>query len=108
MTFDRVGTRCVVKKRRIFRHKAHLSWEFERTWYIRGTHAVDATGRTSSDVQPQDFGEEVSWDRDLGHLEGDLVAVAGDLRWGSPAFAQEIAEIIDEGMKLKADGVGGE
>jgi hypothetical protein len=23
-------------------------------------------------------------------------------------FAQEIAEIIDEGMKLKADGVGGE
>jgi hypothetical protein len=78
----------------------------------RGTHEgltlSTQLGGRSSDVQPQDFGEEVSWDRGLGHLEGDVVAVAGDLRWGSPAFAQEIAEIIDEGMKLKADGVGGE
>ena len=79
----------------------------ERGTYEGLTLSTQLGGR-SSDVQPQDFGEEVSWDRGLGHLEGDVVAVAGDLRWGSPAFAQEIAEIIDEGMKLKADGVGGE
>lgn len=30
--------------------------------------------------EPQDVGEEVSRDRDLGHLEGDIAAVADDLR----------------------------
>jgi hypothetical protein len=108
MTFDRVGARCVIKKRRIFRHKAHLSGSLSERGTYEGLTLSTQLGGRSSDVQPQDFGEEVSWDRDLGHLEGDIVAVAGDLRWASPAFAQEIAEIIDEGMKLKADGVGGE
>jgi hypothetical protein len=30
--------------------------------------------------QPQDVGEQVSWNGDLGHLEGDIAAVADDLR----------------------------
>jgi hypothetical protein len=30
--------------------------------------------------EPQNVGEEVSGDRDVGHLEGDVAAVADDLR----------------------------
>ena len=29
---------------------------------------------------PQDVGEQVSWNGDLGHLEGDITPVADDLR----------------------------
>ena len=29
--------------------------------------------------QPQDVGEQISWNGDLGHLEGDIAAVADDV-----------------------------
>jgi hypothetical protein len=63
---------------------------------------------------------------DLGHLEGDIAAVAHDLRadldqlflqarqrpildrLGRRERAQEVAEIVCKGVKLKAGGVGGE
>ena len=63
---------------------------------------------------------------DLGHLEGDIAAVAHDLRanldeflfearqrpildwFGRRQRAQEVAEIIGERMKLEPHGVGGE
>jgi hypothetical protein len=63
---------------------------------------------------------------DLGHLECDMAAVAHDFRadldqlflearqrpilhgLGRGKGAQEVAEIVGERMKLKADGVGGE
>ena len=62
---------------------------------------------------------------DLGHLEGDIAAVAHDLRadldqlflqarqrpvfdWlGRRQCAQEIAEIVGERVKLEPGGVGG-
>ena len=66
------------------------------------------------------------WDGDLGHLEGDIAAVADDLRadldqlllqarqrpvldrLGRRQRAQEIAEIVGERMKLEPHRVGGE
>lgn len=56
-------------------------------------YAVDTTGRRNSAINPQDVGEQVSWDCDLGYLKGDITGVA---------------EIVGEGVKLKPDGVGGE
>jgi len=65
-------------------------------------------------------------DGDLGHLKGDIAAMAHDLRADldqlllerrqRPIFdrlrrrqgPQEIAEIVSEGVKLKTHGVGGE
>ena len=66
------------------------------------------------------------WDGNLGHLEGDVAAVAHDLRadldqlllqarqrpildrlWRRQG-AQQIAEIVGERMKLEPDGVGSE
>ena len=65
-------------------------------------------------------------DGDLGHLEGDIAAVADDLRadldqlllqarqrpvldrLGRRQRAQEVAEIVGERMKLEPHGVGGE
>jgi len=76
--------------------------------------------------EPQDVGEEISWNGDFGHLEGDVATVTDDLsadldqlifearqrpifdRLWRPERAEEIAEIIGERMELKADGVGGE
>jgi hypothetical protein len=76
--------------------------------------------------QPQDVGEQVSWDCDLGHLERKITPVADDLRADLDQFflqarqrplldglrrrqsAKEIAEIVGERMKLKADCIGGE
>jgi hypothetical protein len=73
--------------------------------------------------QPQDVGEEVSRNRDLGHLEGDIASVIDDLgadldqlffeacqrpvfdRLGCRQRAQ--AKIIGERMKPKADSVEG-
>ena len=90
-------------------------------------YAVDVTRRRPQfRDQPQDVGEQVSRNGDLGHLEGDIAAVADDLRADldqlflqarqRPVFdrlgrrqrAQEVAEIVGEGMKLEPDGVGGE
>ena len=63
---------------------------------------------------------------DLGHLEGDITAVAHDLRadldqlflqarqrpvfdrFGRRQRAQEVAEILGERVKLETNGVGGE
>ena len=71
--------------------------------------------------QPQDVGEELSRDGDLGHLEGDIVAVSDDLgtnldelllqadqrpapyRLGRCQCAQEVAEVVSESMKLEPD-----
>jgi hypothetical protein len=65
-------------------------------------------------------------DRDLSHLERDIAAVADNLRadldqlflearqrpifdrLGRRQRSQEVAEIVGEGMKLKANSVGGE
>jgi hypothetical protein len=70
--------------------------------------------------------EELSRDRDLGHLERDIAAVADDLRAdldrlfvqarqrlvldriGRRECVQEITEIVGGRMMLKPDGVGGE
>ena len=76
--------------------------------------------------QPQDVGEQISRDGDLGHLERDVTTVAHDLRANldqpflesrqRPVFdrlrrrqrAQEIPEIVSQRMKLEANSVGGE
>ena len=68
----------------------------------------------------------MSRDSNLGHLESDIATVADDLganldqlflqagqrpvpdRLGCGQSPQEVAEIVGEGMKLKADGIGGE
>ena len=67
-----------------------------------------------------------SWRTDLGHLEGNIAAVAHDLRTDLDELllqtrqrpildrlrrrqsAQEIAEIVGQRMKLETDGVRGE
>jgi hypothetical protein len=67
-----------------------------------------------------------SWRTDLGHLKDDVAAVAHDFRadldqlflqarqrpildrLGRRERTQEVAEIVCKGVKLKADGVGGE
>jgi hypothetical protein len=74
----------------------------------------------------QDVGEQVLWDCDLGHLEDDIAPVADNLRADldrllfqareQPVFdrlrrrqcAREIAEIVGQRVKLKANGVGSE
>jgi hypothetical protein len=76
--------------------------------------------------RPQDVGEQISRNGDLGHLERDIAPMADDLRANldqlllqgrkRPVFdrlwrrqrTQEIAEIIGERMKLETDGVGSE
>ena len=75
---------------------------------------------------PQDVGEQISRNGDLGHLERDIAPMADDLRADldelllqtrqRPIFdrlrrrqsAQEIAEIVGQRMKLETDGVRGE
>ena len=76
--------------------------------------------------QPQDLGEQHPRNGDLGHLEGDIAAVADELRADLDQLlpqagqrplldrlrrregAQEVAEIVGERVKLKPDRVGGE
>ncbi len=76
--------------------------------------------------EQHDVGEEVSQDSNLGHLEGDIVAMADDLatnldelllqagqrqvrdRLGRCQGAQEFAEVVGESRKLKLDCVGRE
>jgi hypothetical protein len=56
--------------------------------------------------QPQDIGEQTSRNRDLGHLEGDIAAVADDLRADldqlyiplATVEAQEDETILDNGF----------
>ena len=76
--------------------------------------------------EAQNLLEHLLWDGNLGHLEGDVTAVAHDLRadfdqllpqarqrpvldrlWRRKR-AQEIAEIVGQRMKLEPNGVGGE
>ena len=82
-------------------------------------YAVDVTGGGRSSDQPQDVGEQVSRNCDLRHLEGD-VAAADDLRADldqlpPQARKRPISDRLgrrqcaqEEGIKLKANGVGGE
>ncbi len=76
--------------------------------------------------QPQDIDEQFPRHRDLSHLEGDVTAMAHNLRadldeflaqarqrpWlsglGHRQRPHEVAEVVGERVKLKADGVGGE
>jgi hypothetical protein len=76
--------------------------------------------------QHQDIGEHLPWHRDFGHLEREIAAVAGDLgadldellaqagqrprlsRRGYRQCPHEVAKIVGQRMKLKADCVGGE
>src|SRR5262249_5946440 len=76
--------------------------------------------------EPQDRLEHLPWDGDLAHLEGDITAVADDLRADLDQLvlqgrqrpvldrlrrrqrAQEIAEVVGERMKLEPHRVGGE
>jgi hypothetical protein len=76
--------------------------------------------------QSQNLGEHVPRHGDLGHLESDIAAVAHELRADLDQLrpqadqrpvldrlrrrqrAQEVAEIVGEGMKLKPDRVGRE
>jgi hypothetical protein len=69
--------------------------------------------------------EHLPWDGDLGHLEGDIAAVAHHIRADLDQLvleggqrpithrfrrrqrAQEIAEVVGEGMKLEPHRVGG-
>jgi hypothetical protein len=88
-------------------------WDWRRPWPQFGD-------------QPQDLGEQRPRHGDLGHLEGDIAAVADDLRadldqllfqagqrpvldrLGRRQRAQEVADIVGERVKLKPDGIGGE
>ncbi len=76
--------------------------------------------------QPQDVSEQMARDGDFGHLKGDVAAVADDLcadldqllaqtrqrpllnRFGYRERAQEIAEVVRQGVELKANGIGAE
>src|SRR3977135_404343 len=76
--------------------------------------------------EPQNLLEHLPWDGDLGHLEGDIAAVADDLGADLDQLllqacqrpflnglrrrqrAQEVAEIVGECMKLEPHRVGGE
>ncbi len=76
--------------------------------------------------QLQDLGEQAPWNRDLGHLEGNIAAVAYELgadldqlllqagqrpvldRLGRRQRAQDVAEVVGQRVKLEPDGVGGE
>jgi hypothetical protein len=64
--------------------------------------------------KPQDIGEQLSRHRDLGHLESDIAPMADDLGADLDEFLaqagqlHEVAEVVGERVKLKADGVGGE
>ena len=76
--------------------------------------------------EPQDVGEQIPGDRNLGHLERDIAPRAYDLRadldelllqprqrpildrFRRRQSAQEIAEIVGQRMKLETDGVRGE
>src|SRR5215471_21820240 len=76
--------------------------------------------------EPQNLLEHLPWDGDLGHLEGDIAAVAHYLRADLDQLvlqgrqrpvldrlrrrqrAQEIAEVVGERMKLEPHRVGGE
>src|SRR6266699_1167795 len=76
--------------------------------------------------EPQNLLEHLPWDGDLGHLEGDIAAVAHDLRADLDQLllqarqrpildrlrcckrAEKVAKIIGERMKLEPHGVGRE
>ena len=93
----------------------------------RTHYAVEVTGGgRSSAISRRMSANRFLVNRDIGHLEGDIAAVADDLRADLDEFllearqrpifdrlgrrqrAQEVAEIIGERMKLKPHGVGGE
>ncbi len=61
--------------------KTHLCRGFARERVTpNALRCRSARRRSQFGDQPQDVGEEVSRDRDLGHLERDIAAVADDLR----------------------------
>jgi hypothetical protein len=83
-------------------------------------------GRPQLGDEPQDVCEEVPWNCDLGHLEGDIAPVAHHRRADLDQLflelrqrpildwlrrrqrTQEVAEIVSERMKRKTHGIGGE
>ena len=90
-------------------------------------HARCRIGRLSQfRDEPQDVGEQIPGDRNLGHLKRDITTVAHDLRADLDQLflqarqrpipdrlrrrqcAQKIAEIVGERMKLETNRVGGE
>jgi hypothetical protein len=82
--------------------------------------------RAQPNDQPQDLSEHLSRHRDLSHLEGDVTAMADDLRADLDQLLleagerprlccfrhrqrpHEIPEIIGQHMELKTHGIGGE
>ena len=49
---------------------------FDRTQNNQALHVDTAAGGPQFRDQPQDVGKQISRDGDLGHLEGDIAAVA--------------------------------
>jgi hypothetical protein len=128
MTSKERALRRAAKSAKFFVIETYLSCQFQRTRDKPTPHAVDTTSGRNSAIsrKKQDVGEERLRNGDLRHLEGDVAAVADDLRAGldqllleagqRPIFdrlgrrqrAQEVAEILSERVKLESDGVGGE
>jgi len=99
----------------VFLHELVTTEPSRRCWIRRRPQFGD---------QPQDLGEQHSRNGDLGHLEGDIAAVADELGadldqflpeagqrplldWlGCRQRAEEVAEIVSECVKLKPDRVG--
>jgi hypothetical protein len=105
--------------------ETHLSCGFERTHVIIERLTLLMNGRRPQfRDQPQNIGEQISGNGDLGHLEGVIASVADglcvdlDQLSGSSATsldgfrrrqrAQEVAEIVGQDMKLEPHRVGGE
>ena len=66
--------------------------------------------------QPQNVGEQIFRNGNLGHLERDVAAMADDRGRKRPVFdrlgrrqrAQKVAEIVGQRMKLETDGFSSE
>src|ERR1700719_725877 len=105
-TFERVGTRCGVKSAEFSVVEAHPSCEFKRTWYIRATHAVDATWGDAAlrsvsgfrqggflESRPRPSGGNIAAVERLATL-GEMTArlkLGGDVRQRLPALVDGIA-----------------
>ena len=106
--------------------KAHLPHGSRSTSSSGAAHAGADRAAPQFGDQPQDLCKQHPRHRNLGHLEGDIAAVADDLRadldqlllqagqrpvldrLGRRQGAQEVAEIVGERVKLEPDGVGRE
>ena len=98
--------------------ETHLSRRFDRTHGNQDALRFDVTGGGRSSAISRKIRRTGPWHGDLGHLEGKMAPVADDLRADldqlllqagqRPVFdrlgrrqrAQEVAEVIGQGMKL--------